>query len=140
MKYMRRPLSEHLSHLLAQANRHVSRQLNADGVSFDQWRVMMALSEEGGSTMGKLAEELAINHPTLTKLIDRMAEEALVYRVPDPDDRRKVRMFLSDKGTALLETQNQRVQLHEARVEDSYGNEDVQKLRSMLETLIKQLS
>jgi DNA-binding MarR family transcriptional regulator len=125
---------------LAQANRHVSRQLNADGVSFDQWRVMMALSEEGGSTMGKLAEELAINHPTLTKLIDRMAEEALVYRVPDPDDRRKVRMFLSDKGTALLETQNQRVQLHEARVEDSYGNEDVQKLRSMLETLIKQLS
>ncbi len=137
---MRRPLSEHLSHLLAQANRHVSRQLNADGVSFDQWRVMMALSEEGGSTMGKLAEELAINHPTLTKLIDRMAEEALVYRVPDPDDRRKVRMFLSDKGTALLETQNQRVQLHEARVEDSYGNEDVQKLRSMLETLIKQLS
>jgi DNA-binding MarR family transcriptional regulator len=135
-----RPLSEHLSHLLAQANRHISRQLNAEGVSFDQWRVMMALSEGGGSTMGKLAEELAINHPTLTKLIDRMVEEALVYRVPDPSDRRKVRMFLSDKGAALLESQNQRVQDHEARVEGSYGNEDAKKLRDMLETFIKQIS
>ncbi len=136
----RRPLNEHLSHLLAQANRHISRQFSAEGVSFDQWRLMMALSEEGGSTMGKLADELAINHPTLTKLVDRMVEEALVYRVPDPEDRRKVRMFLSDKGAALLEIQNSRVQLHEARVEGSFGNEDLQKLRRMLETFIKQIS
>lgn len=136
----RRPLSDHLSHLLAQANRHISRQLNAEGVSLDQWRLMMALSEGGGSTMGKLAEELAINHPTLTKLVDRMVEEALAYRVPDPSDRRKVRMFLSDKGVALLESQNRRVQDHEARVEDSYGNEDAKKLRDMLDTFIKQIS
>lgn len=135
-----RPLGEHLSHLLTQANRHISRQLTAEGVSLDQWRLMMALSESRGSTMGKLAEELAINHPTLTKLVDRMVEDALVYRVPDPDDRRKVRMFLSDKGSALLESQNERVRSHEAKVEDHYGNEDAQKLRVMLEEFIKQIS
>lgn len=136
----RKPLNEHLAHLLAQANRHINRQLNAEGVSLDQWRLMMALSESGGLTMGKLAEELAINHPTLTKLVDRMVEDALVYRVPDPNDRRKVRMFLSDKGVALLEKQNMRVQDHEARVTGSYGNEDARKLRDMLETFIKQIT
>jgi hypothetical protein len=59
----RRPLNEHLAHLVAQANRHIHRQLTAEGVSLDQWRLMMALSESGGLTMGKLAEELAEVHP-----------------------------------------------------------------------------
>lgn len=67
-----------------------------------------------------------------------MVEEALAYRDPDPNDRRKVRMSLSDKGAAPLESQNRRVQDHEARVEGSYGNEDAQRLRDMLE--IKQIS
>ncbi|OBZ94785.1 MarR family transcriptional regulator [Pararhizobium polonicum] len=135
-----RSLNDHLSHLLAQANRHLSRQLTAEGVSLDQWRLMKALSEAGGMTMGKLAEELALNHPTLTKLVDRMVQDALVYRVPDPNDRRKVRMFLSDKGSALLASQNKRVQDHEMKVEDNYGNEDAQRLKDMLEVFIKQIS
>ena len=93
-----RSLNEHLSHLLAQANRHLSRQLTAEGVSLDQWRLMKVLSESGGLPMGKLAEELALNLPTLTKLVDRMVQEALVYRVPDPNDRRKVRMGRPRRG------------------------------------------
>jgi DNA-binding MarR family transcriptional regulator len=135
-----RTLNDHLSHLLAQANRHLSRQLTAEGVSLDQWRLMKTLSEAGGMTMGKLADELALNHPTVTKLVDRMVQDALVYRVPDPNDRRKVRMFLSDKGSALLASQSKRVQDHEAKVEDNYGNEDAQRLKDMLENFIKQIS
>ncbi|MCR6502398.1 MarR family transcriptional regulator [Shinella sp. CPCC 101442] len=134
-----RSLNDHLSHLLAQANRHLSRQLTAEGVSLDQWRLMKVLSEAGGLPMGKLAEELALNLPTLTKLVDRMVQDALVYRVPDPADRRKVRMFLSDKGAAMLASQNKRVEEHEAKVEGSYGNEDAQRLKTMLESFIKQI-
>lgn len=134
-----RTLNEHLSHLLTQANRHLSRQLTAEGVSFDQWRLMKVLSEAGGLAMSKLAEQLALNLPTLTKLVDRMVIDALVYRVPDPNDRRKVRLFLSDKGTSLLATQNKRVEEHEAKVENSYGNEDAQRLKTLLESLIKQI-
>ncbi|MCY1513325.1 hypothetical protein D9M68_478160 [compost metagenome] len=33
-------------------------------------------------------------------------------------------MFLSDKGAALLASQDKRVREHETKVEDSYGNED----------------
>ena len=132
-------LNDHLSHLLSQANRHLSRQLTAEGVSLDQWRLMKALSQSGGMAMGKLADELVLNHPTLTKLVDRMVQDALVYRVPDATDRRKVRMFLSDKGLSLLAAQNKRVQDHEAKVEDDYGNEDAQRLKDMLETFIRQI-
>ncbi|WP_282595045.1 hypothetical protein [Mesorhizobium amorphae] len=40
----------------------------------------------------------------------------------------------------MLESQNRRVHDHEARVEGSYGNEDVKKPRDMLETFIEQIS
>lgn len=133
-------LNDHLAHLLTQANRHLNRQLSAEGVSIDQWRLMKVLSESGGMTMGKLAEELALNNPSVTKLVDRMVEDALVYRVPDPDDRRKVRMFLSDKGAALLASQDKRVRDHETNIEDSYGNADAQQLKALLESLIKKIS
>jgi hypothetical protein len=48
--------------------------------------------------MGELAELVLLNHPTLTKMIDRMVSDSLVYRVQDADDRRKVLMFSSDRG------------------------------------------
>ena len=41
---------------------------------------------------------MLLNHPTLTKMIDRMVSDTLVYRVQDPNDRRKVLMFISDRG------------------------------------------
>ena len=49
--------------------------------------------------MGELAEAVLLNHPTLTKMVDRMVSDALVYRVQDADDRRKVLMlFRSRQG------------------------------------------
>lgn len=56
--------------------------------------------------MGELADAVLLNHPTLTKMIDRMVSDALVYRVQDPDDRRKVLMFSSDRGKILCKRLN----------------------------------
>jgi hypothetical protein len=58
---------------------------------------------------GSLGDE----HWTLTKIIDRMVSEALVYRIPDPEDRRKVRLAVSDKGRSLFARQNALVSDHQ---------------------------
>ncbi len=130
-------LSEHLSHLLTMANRYVTRQMSAEGVSFDQWRVLKALSDDPGLTMSRLAEALGLNLPTVTKLVDRMVGEALLYRVLDPDDRRKVRMFVSDKGKALLSKLNAHVMAQERKLESSYSDADLQRLKTLLEDLFQ---
>jgi len=132
-------LNDHLSHLLSQANKHLSRQLNADGVSLDQWRVMKLLSDDGGQPMGHLADALALGLPTVSKLVDRMVNEALLYRVPDPDDRRRVRIFISEKGKALLATQSELVREYETRVEGDMGSEEMRRLREMIEQLIERI-
>lgn len=135
------PITEHLAYLLAQANREINRQLDArfkkEGVPVEQWRILKILSDGEGHSMGDLAEAVLLNHPTLTKMIDRMVSDALVFRMQDPDDRRKVLMFISDRGKALTQRLNALALSQEAHIAENYGNKATSDLKRLLESLIE---
>lgn len=134
------PITEHLAYLLAQASREINRQLEVrlsqEGVPVEQWRILKVLSDGNGHSMGELADAVLLNHPTLTKMIDRMASDALVYRVQDPTDRRKVLMFVSDRGKALCRRLNTLAVSQEEHIVESYGDKPTNELKRLLESLI----
>ena len=134
------PITEHLAYLLAQANREINRQLESrlsqEGVPVEQWRILKVLSDGNGHSMGELADAVLLNHPTLTKMIDRMASDTLVYRVQDPTDRRKVLMFVSDRGKALCKRLNSLAVRQEEHILESYGDKPTNELKRLLESLI----
>jgi DNA-binding MarR family transcriptional regulator len=134
------PITEHLAYLLAQANREINRQLESrlsqEGVPVEQWRILKVLSDGNGHSMGELADAVLLNHPTLTKMIDRMVSDALVYRVQDPDDRRKVLMFSSDRGKILCKRLNSLAMSQEAHIVENYGDKPTSELKRLLESLI----
>jgi DNA-binding MarR family transcriptional regulator len=134
------PITEHLAYLLAQANREINRQLEErlgkEGVPVEQWRILKVLSDGNGRSMGELADAVLLNHPTLTKMIDRMVSDALVYRVQDPKDRRKVLMFSSDRGQALCRRLNSLAVSQEAHIVENYGDKPTSELKRLLESLI----
>ena len=135
------PITEHLAYLLAQANREINRQLDArfkkEGVPVEQWRILKVLSDGKGHSMGDLADAVLLNHPSLTKMVDRMVSDALVYRVQDPDDRRKVVMFISDRGKTLTQRLNSLALSQEAYIAENYGNKATADLKRLLESLIE---
>jgi MarR family transcriptional regulator, organic hydroperoxide resistance regulator len=134
------PLTEHLAYLLAQANREINRQLESrlakEGVPVEQWRILKVLFDGNGRSMGELAEAVLLNHPTLTKIVDRMVSDALVYRVQDPKDRRKVLMFCSERGKILCQRLNSLAMSQEAHIVENYGNKSTNELKRLLESLI----
>jgi DNA-binding MarR family transcriptional regulator len=134
------PITEHLAYLLAQASREINRQLEArlrqEGVPVEQWRILKVLSDGSGRSMGELADAVLLNHPTLTKMIDRMVSDSLVYRAQDADDRRKVLMYASDRGKALTQRLNSLAQSQEAFIAESYGNRATAELKRLLENLV----
>jgi MarR family transcriptional regulator, organic hydroperoxide resistance regulator len=136
-----KPITEHLAYLLAQANREINRQLDArfrtEGVPVEQWRILKVLSDGAGHSMGELAEAVLLNHPTLTKMVDRMVSDSLVYRVQDAEDRRKVLMFSSDRGKALTQRLNSLALSQESYIAESYGNKATADLKRLLESLIE---
>jgi DNA-binding MarR family transcriptional regulator len=136
-----KPITKHLAYLLAQANREINRQLDArfrkEGVPVEQWRILKVLSDGKGHSMGELAEAVLLNHPTLTKMVDRMVSDSLVYRVQDADDRRKVLMFSSDRGKTLTQRLNSLALSQEDHIAESYGNKETAELKRLLESLIE---
>ncbi len=75
--------------------------LAAHGASLDQWRVLRNLTETG-CTMGELTKALDIPPASLTRIVDSLASNALVYRRPDLSDRRLVVIHLSTNGAERL--------------------------------------
>jgi DNA-binding MarR family transcriptional regulator len=132
-------LRAHLSYLLSEAEREVSRQLAAglaaEGVTIEQGRILRALSDGHGHSMTDLAEAVLMPHPTLTKAVDRLVDDALVYRRQDTSDRRRVAVYLSDLGRSLVARLDRRAAEHHAEVSAAFGAGRTERLMRELEAL-----
>jgi DNA-binding MarR family transcriptional regulator len=53
-------------------------------------------------TVGTLAAWLGIRHHSAVGLVDRLAKAKLVTRIPDPQDRRRMRLKLTPRADAKL--------------------------------------
>jgi DNA-binding MarR family transcriptional regulator len=94
-----------LAHLLSHAERRLVQRLSAqlaeEGCTVEQWRVLSAVADGTGHPMTEIAEYALLPAPSLTKLVDRMVADNLVYRRPDPTDRRRVLLHLAARGRIL---------------------------------------
>jgi DNA-binding MarR family transcriptional regulator len=102
------------------------------GLTITQLRVLFILRGEPGLTAGVLAERMQVTPSTLTRIMDRVARDELVERVPDADDRRCVRHNLSDRGLALVSELESNFR---ARMDRVFDQLDAETLRSVVKAL-----
>ncbi|MBO3738363.1 MarR family winged helix-turn-helix transcriptional regulator [Actinoplanes flavus] len=97
--------STDLMYLLTRAERLLTRRLaailDAESCSMDAWRVVSVLSDGRGHFMTELSELSFLPPGSLTRLIDHLVEENLVYRRGDDVDRRRIRVHLAARGRRL---------------------------------------
>jgi len=97
--------SRDLAHQLSRAERLLSGRMSAllgsEHCTLEEWRVLTILSDGQGHIMTEIADFAMVPAPTLTKLMDRLVSEGLVYRRADDRDRRRVLAYLADRGRAL---------------------------------------
>jgi len=73
------------------------------GMTRAQWAVLVRLDLCEGLKQSELAEILDLQPITLTRLLDRLAQNGLIERRADPNDRRANRLFLTPAARPLLE-------------------------------------
>lgn len=73
------------------------------GISRAQWTVLVRLERTEGLKQSELAEILDLQPISLTRLLDRLAENGLIERRADPNDRRVNRLYLKPAARPLLE-------------------------------------
>lgn len=96
---------QEVARLVTQAERaltrHLARALELEGSTVDEWRALTLLVDGRSRPMSELAEFAMVPAPSLTRLVDRMVSDNLVYRKVDPRDRRRVLVRAAPRGEAL---------------------------------------
>ena len=84
-------------------NKVTKESISSYGLTTSQFFMLIALYEENGILMSKLAKKVALDKATLTGIIDRLERDGLVERKNDPRDRRATRVYLTPKAEAMRE-------------------------------------
>lgn len=75
--------------------------LDALGLTYPQYLVMLVLWEHGPATVKELGDRLELDSGTLSPLLKRLAAAGLVTRRRSADDERSVEVLLTGAGAAL---------------------------------------
>jgi DNA-binding MarR family transcriptional regulator len=137
------PVRASLLGLLARAEHRATARLEAalrgEDLSTEQWRVLSLLADGGGHPMSEIAGYAMVPAPTLTKIVDRLIDRTLVYRRVDSVDRRRVLVFLSDRGAELYARLDVAVDAAERELAEVLGEPDAIALTELLLRLLERL-
>jgi DNA-binding MarR family transcriptional regulator len=109
------------------------------GISFQQWIVLMHLRDGLASTTAGLCQELRHDSGAMTRLIDQLDERGFIERQRQSTDRRVVNLALTSSGRKMVES------LVPLTVDALNGalagftKADVQQLKSLLHRIITRL-
>ena len=88
-----------MTHRLVQ--RALQARIERHGVSLGMWYFLRVLWNEDGITQSELSSLIGTMEPTTLSAVASMEQAGLVRREPHATDRRKVNVFLTEKGRAL---------------------------------------
>lgn len=101
------PLDEQLCYAIYSAGMAIQRAykpvLDRLGLTYPQYLVLIVLWSTDGQTVGRIAEQLALEPSTLTPVLKRLEASGLVQRNRNPADERQVVVVLTDAGRAMRE-------------------------------------
>lgn len=104
-------------------------------LTFDQWRVLDTLTQQGPLSMSDLGGRTRVPGPTLTRIVDRLVERSLLYRNVDATDRRRVLVHAADRGRGLCRSLAPRISEAERSGLAALSAAEADTLRSLLERL-----
>ncbi|WP_136475403.1 MarR family winged helix-turn-helix transcriptional regulator [Pseudomonas sp. DG56-2] len=84
-------------------DRILDSHLQDFGVTAAQFKVLIIVSQYGVDTPAELCRYLSLDSGSMTRMLDRLEQKQLIERRRCPDDRRQVRLGLSEEGQNLAD-------------------------------------
>lgn len=107
------------------------------GVTQARWTTMVYLQQGGeGLTQRELATLMAIENPTLVRLLDSLEQQELVERRACPHDRRARRLHLTDEGREFMEVLTTRANVLRDEMLAGISHEDLSTALTVFQTIM----
>ncbi len=129
----------HTGNLIRRAQqRHVAiwlREVSAEVTSV-QFAVLLVLEQRPGVSQRELGDELDLDRSTVGELATRMMRNGAVQRVSDPQDKRRMTLYLTAQGQAQLNALRPSVERVEQLLTEPLSAEERDILRGLVERLL----
>lgn len=132
---------EYLGYLFTQVqNRRVKAftpALEALGLSTPLWRAMSTINRLDGCLMSELAEFTTTDRTTLTRTVDQLVEAGLARRGALAEDRRLVRVELTEKGREIFARAVEALESHNRTALTGFSPPELKQLRMLLQRKLR---
>ena len=140
-------VGSYLGYLLGQASHAVYRDFEnaiaAQGLTHIAWRVLAVLHDaalshpenQGAIAVGQLAHDVLAKQPTVTKLVQRMAEDGLLALLADPADQRRTLVAATAEGRRIAAALIEQARAQESHLLSRWSAHEADTLKRHLQRL-----
>jgi DNA-binding MarR family transcriptional regulator len=107
------------------------------GVTISQCHAIVEIGRSGEVSLNELAELLALDKSTMSRTINNLVEDGLVIRELDPEDRRYVKIKLTDKGIKVFKNIEESMDQYYKAIFNSVPEEKREQVLDSLKLLIE---
>jgi len=87
-------------------------ETDPEGLNRTHWRALMHITESGAECMKGVGRHVGLEAGSFTPVADRLIEEGLVERIPDPADRRRILLRATSSGKSAVKEMKRTMKEH----------------------------
>lgn len=102
-----------------------------------QLKSLFFISNEGSTSIGKLAGALGVTPANVTGIVERLVRQGLVSRTENPEDRRMLLLQTTEKGRGLIADLRERRTSWLSEILDNLSPDELSRLAEGLSLLLQ---
>jgi DNA-binding MarR family transcriptional regulator len=126
--------------------RHIERELSiqvnttcCEGVTIAQCHTLLELQSHDSINLNELSEKLYLDKSTVSRTVDGLVKNGTVNRIVPKENRRKVMISLTEKGTGICEQINHDSDAFFTTILDSIPEEDLPVFLRSFEIMVMKM-
>lgn len=132
---------ETIDHNIKTAWHAISRMYNQQAVKQDMTTsigfVLLNISSKEGTPATKIAPLMGLESRSLTRVLKNMEEKGLIFRQPDLNDGRSVRIFMTEEGKRKKEVARETVLSFNNQIRDAIPQSKLNVFFDVIEDINK---
>ena len=133
-------MNECINFLLTKAQHTVFQYLKAELAQFDvtpvQYGILKCLWDNDSQTPKQISTVLSLDGSTITGILDRMVNKELVVRIASMEDRRTIKIELTNQGLLLREPIEKIIVEVNKKVLIKFTSEEQNQLKRFLKEIL----
>lgn len=113
---------------------------NLDDITLEQMGILKSLLEKDGVFQRELADNQIKHKANVTRMLDILEKKEMIIRQSDSFDRRKFRIFLTDKGREHVKNVLPVMSRNLSDVFANFSEQEIINLKSSLDKLYAQIT